>query len=48
MVAKLNTVVYYYIIVTLEDVGTAVNYCGIFITLAPGPVAKKLFTSVIY
>jgi len=39
MVANLNTAVIYHGILTLENVGPAVNYYGIFITLAPG--AKK-------
>jgi len=39
MVANLNTAVIYHGILTLENVGIAVNYYGIFITLAPG--AKK-------
>jgi len=34
MVANLNTMVIYHGIFTLENVGNAVNYCGIFITLA--------------
>ncbi len=37
MVANLNTAVFYHGILALENVVTAVNYCGIFITLAPGP-----------
>jgi hypothetical protein len=36
MVAKLNAAVVYHRILTLENVGTEVNYCNIFITLAPG------------
>ncbi len=35
MVANLNMSVIYCGILTLENVGAAVNYCGIFITLAP-------------
>jgi hypothetical protein len=39
-----NTVVIYSGILTLENVGTVANYCGIFITLAPGPNVIKLFS----
>jgi hypothetical protein len=42
MVAKLNTAVIYGGILTLENIGTAVNYCGIFIQLAP--VERILFS----
>ena len=55
MVANLNTVVIYHGtsviyrgILTLENVGTAVNYRGIFITFAPEANPIKLFTAVIY
>ncbi len=50
MVAKLNTVVICRRIFTIENMAeiTAVKYCGIFITLAPGPNVIKLYTSVIY
>jgi hypothetical protein len=34
MEARFNTVVIYFRILTLENVGTAVNYSSIFITLA--------------
>ncbi len=34
MVANLNTMVVYQGILTQENVGTLVEYCGIFITLA--------------
>ncbi len=33
--------VIYHNVVTLEKVGTVVNYCGISITLAPGGVIVK-------
>ncbi len=36
MVANLNTAVMYNITLTPENVGTRVNYHGIFITLASG------------
>jgi hypothetical protein len=36
MVVKLNITAIYNGILTEENVGTAVNYHGIFITLAPG------------
>jgi hypothetical protein len=41
MVANLNAVVVYDGILTLETVGTGVNYRGIFITLAEGCVFTK-------
>ncbi len=47
MVANLNSVVFYCRILTLEKVGTAVNYSGI-IALEPGPSVIKLDTVVIY
>jgi hypothetical protein len=42
MMAILNTSVIYHGILTLENVSTAVNYHGIFITLAPGACTMKL------
>jgi hypothetical protein len=48
MVANLNTAVILHSILTLENVGTAVNYCDIFITLAPGACTTKRFMAVIY
>jgi hypothetical protein len=36
MVANFNTAVINSRILTIENVATVVNYCGIFITLAPG------------
>jgi hypothetical protein len=33
---KIKYPVIYSRVLTLDNVGTAVNYCGIFITLAPG------------
>ncbi len=45
---NLQTVVIYRLILMLENVGTVVNYNGIFKTLAPGACAIKLFTVVIY
>jgi hypothetical protein len=42
MVASLNTMVIYRRILTLKSVGTVVNYCGIFITLAPGVTSKRI------
>jgi hypothetical protein len=58
MVANLNTAVNYHRFLTLENVGTAINCYGIFITLAPdcphltlatlGVNPIKLFTDVIY
>jgi len=35
MVPNLNVAVMYHRILTLENVGAAANYCGIFVTLAP-------------
>jgi hypothetical protein len=47
MVANLNTAVIYrgtaviyHGILTLENVGTAVNYSNIFITLGPGAISQ--------
>jgi hypothetical protein len=48
MVANLNIAVAYCGILTLENVGTVVNYGSIFITLASGPNVIKLFLSEIY
>jgi hypothetical protein len=36
MLVNLNTAVIYFGILTLENVGTLVYYCGIFITFAHG------------
>jgi hypothetical protein len=36
MVTNLDTIVFYSGIFILENVGSAVNYRGIFISLAPG------------
>jgi hypothetical protein len=38
----------YHRILTLENVGTKVNYHSIFITFAPGANVIKLFTKEIY
>jgi len=46
-VANLNATVFYCRILTLENVGTEVNYRGIFIKLAPGACTIKLFTAEI-
>jgi hypothetical protein len=35
MAEKINTAVIYYVILTLENVGTVVNYHSILITLSP-------------
>ncbi len=43
----MRTAVIYHRILTHENVGTAVNYCVIFITLAPGVNIIKLITLVI-
>jgi hypothetical protein len=46
---NIPTVVIYRRILSLENVGTAaVNYQGIFKTLAPGACVIKLITMVIY
>ncbi len=42
-----DTRVIYHGILTFENIGTAVNYCGIFKTLAPKANVLKLFTAVI-
>jgi hypothetical protein len=41
MVVNINTVAIYQGILTLENEGTEVNYCGIFITLALGANVLK-------
>jgi hypothetical protein len=41
-VANLNTAVVYNGILSLQNVGTSVNYHGIFITLIPGPNVIKI------
>jgi hypothetical protein len=46
-VIYLDTVVIYHGILTLENVSTAVNYCGIFITFAPEANPIKLFSAEI-
>jgi hypothetical protein len=43
----LNMMVIYRCILTLENVGTSVYYCDIFILFAPGACTIKLFTTVI-
>ncbi len=48
MVANLNTAVIYCRILTLNNVGTAVNYCSIYIRLAPGLKVIRHFSVVIY
>jgi len=45
MVANLNTVVFHHGILTLENVGTTVNYNGIFITSALGLQRKHFLLS---
>ncbi len=46
MMEKLNTAVIYCQILTLQNVCTVVNYCGIFITLAPVENFVNLFVFV--
>ncbi len=46
-VIYLDTAVIYHGILTLENVSTAVNYRGIFITFAPEANPITLFTAVI-
>jgi hypothetical protein len=48
MVADLNTVAFYCGILTLENVSIAVNYHGIFISLASGTNIIKFFNAVFY
>jgi hypothetical protein len=48
MLANLNGKVIYCRILTLENVGTVVNYCVNFIPLVAGPSVIKLFRSLIY
>jgi hypothetical protein len=43
MVANLDPAVFYHIILTLENVVTAVNYYSIINTLAPGTIFTTLF-----
>ncbi len=43
MVAILNIAVICRVILTLENVGTVVNYHGIFIASAPGAIFKTLY-----
>jgi hypothetical protein len=38
-----DTIVLYYGMLTLENVGTAVNYQGIFVSLAPGSYLCKTY-----
>ncbi len=47
-VIYLETAVIYHGILTLENVSTAVNYRGMFITFAPEANPIKLFTAVVY
>jgi hypothetical protein len=45
MVANLNTTVIYHRILTLENAGTGVDCCSIFITLALGVNVIKRFSA---
>ncbi len=47
MKANLNATVIYHRILTLENVSTAQNYHGIFITLAPGDKRSCLLHKVV-
>jgi len=46
MVANLNTTVIYCRLLTLVSVATAVNYCKIFVTLAPVVYPCVTFSSL--